>query len=180
MFDRIKTRFSESKTRRRFLTILGGKLLGASIVLAGIKGIDWYFFTRAYAGDAPKIPDHINALNTMWTLIAAFLVFFMQAGFMCLEAGFARTRETVNILLEGIVDTCLGGILFWAFGFAFMFGSGNGFIGHEFFFLHGAPETYGSSGVAILAFWLFQFAFADTCSTITSGAMVGRTGFIGD
>src|SRR5204863_126161 len=82
--------------------------------------------------------------------------------------------------LEGIVDTCLCGVLFWAFGFAFMFGSGNGFIGHEFFFLHGAPETYGSTGVAILAFWLFQFAFADTCSTITSGAMVGRTGFVGD
>jgi Amt family ammonium transporter len=116
----------------------------------------------------------------MWTLIAAFLVFFMQAGFMCLEAGFARSRETVNILLEGIVDTCLCGILFWAFGFAFMFGSGNGFIGHQYFFLHGVPDTYGTTGVPILAYWLFQFAFADTCSTITSGAMVGRTGFVGD
>jgi Amt family ammonium transporter len=116
----------------------------------------------------------------MWTLVAAFLVFFMQAGFMMLEAGFARTRETVNILLEGIVDTCLCGILFWAWGFAFMFGSGNGFIGKEFFFLHGTAETYGTTGVATLAFFLFQFAFADTCSTITSGAMVGRTGFVGD
>ena len=119
-------------------------------------------------------------MNTMWTLIAAFLVFFMQAGFMVLEAGFARTRETVNVLLEGIVDTCLCGILFWAWGFAFMFGSGNGFIGHQYFFLHGAPDTYGSTGVAFLAFFLFQYAFADTCSTITSGAMVGRTGFVGD
>ena len=122
----------------------------------------------------------MNPINNMWTLIAAFLVFFMQAGFMFLEAGFARTRETVNILLEGIVDTCLCGMLFWAFGFAFMFGSGNGFIGHQFFFLHGAPETYGTTGVSMLAFFLFQFAFADTCSTITSGAMVGRTGFVGD
>ena len=99
---------------------------------------------------------------------------------MFLEAGFARTRETVNVLLEGIVDTCLCGLLFWALGFAFMFGSGNGFIGHQYFFLHGAPETYGSTGVAMLAFFLFQFAFADTCSTITSGAMLGRTGFVGD
>src|SRR5436190_19024922 len=116
----------------------------------------------------------------MWTLVAAFLVFFMQAGFMMLEAGFARTREVVNILLECIVDTALCGILFWAFGFAFMFGSGNGWIGHEFFFLNGAPATYGSTGVAFMAFFLFQFAFADTCSTITSGAMVGRTAFKGD
>jgi Amt family ammonium transporter len=61
-----------------------------------------------------------------------------------------------------------------------MFGAGNGFIGTQYFFLMGAPDTYGTSGVAILAFWLFQFAFADTCSTITSGAMVGRTGFVGD
>ena len=99
---------------------------------------------------------------------------------MALEAGFARSRETVNVLTECVVDTCLCGLLFWAFGFAFMFGEGNGLIGHQFFLLHGAPATYGSTGVAFLAFWLFQFAFADTCSTITSGAMVGRTGFKGD
>ena len=86
----------------------------------------------------------------------------------------------MNVLLEGIVDTCLCGLLFWAFGFAFMFGAGNGFIGHQFFFLHGAPETYGSTGVSMLAFFLFQYAFADTCSTVTSGAMIGRTSFVGD
>src|SRR6201985_2690430 len=107
------------------------------------------------ATPAPN-PPYVNPVNTMWVLVTAFLVFFMQAGFMFLEAGFARTRETVNVLLEGIVDTCLCGLLFWAFGFAFMFGSGNGFIGHEFFFLSGAPDTYGSTGVAILAFFLFQ------------------------
>ena len=82
--------------------------------------------------------------------------------------------------MECIVDTCLCGLLYWAFGFAFMFGAGNGLIGHQYFFLHGTPATYGTTGVAFLAFWLFQFAFADTCSTITSGAMVGRTGFKGD
>ena len=82
----------------------------------------------------------------MWTLVAAFLVFFMQAGFMFLEAGFARTRETVNVLLEGIVDTCLCGLLFWAWGFAFMFGAGNGFIGHQYFFLQGAPGHLRDDG----------------------------------
>jgi Amt family ammonium transporter len=129
---------------------------------------------------AHKANDMVNPINTMWVLVTAFLVFFMQAGFMALEAGFARSRETVNVLLECVFDTCLCGILYWAFGFAFHFGAGNGFIGHQYFLLHGAPETYGTTGVAFLAFWLFQFAFADTCSTVTSGAMVGRTGFKGD
>ena len=118
--------------------------------------------------------------TTVWTLVAAFLVFGMQVGFTMLEAGFCRSRETVNVLMECIVDTCLCGILFYAFGFAFMFSHGNGFIGYHWFFLQDVPATYETTGVAFLAFWLFQFAFADTCSTITSGAMIGRTGFVGD
>jgi ammonium transporter, Amt family len=104
----------------------------------------------------------------------------MQVGFTMLEAGFCRSRETINVLMECIVDTCLCGILFYAFGFAFMFSHGNGLIGYHWFFLQGAPATYETTGVAFLAVWIFQFAFADTCSTITSGAMIGRTGFVGD
>jgi Amt family ammonium transporter len=181
MFELFMQRIRQKDYRRLLGLIMAGKIAGVIIVLLAIKAITVYFFTPAFADDAPaEPPPYVNPLNTMWTVMAAFLVFFMQAGFMMLEAGFARTRETVNVLLEGIVDTCLCGILFWAWGFAFMFGSGNGFIGHQYFFLQGTPDTYGSTGVAFLAYWLFQFAFADTCSTITSGAMVGRTGFIGD
>jgi Amt family ammonium transporter len=137
-----------------------------------------------------KPGDIVNPVNTTWTLVAAFLVFGMQVGFTMLEAGFCRSRETVNVLMECIVDTCLCGILFYAFGYAFMFGHGNGFIGQgglnadgtitPWWFLQNAPATYEGTGVAFLAHWLFQFAFADTCSTITSGAMIGRTGFVGD
>jgi len=139
-------------------------------------------FAHVYADDAPvvKAADIVNPVNTAWTLVAAFLVFGMQVGFTMLEAGFCRSRETVNVLVECVVDTCLCGILFYAVGFAFMFSHGNGFIGYHWFFLQGAPDTYESTGVAFLAVWIFQFAFADTCSTITSGAMIGRTGFVGD
>jgi len=181
MLQELMRRMRQKEYRKLFATILAGKIGGVLLLLAAIKAFNWYFMTPAFADDAAT-PAYVNPMNTMWTVIAAFLVFFMQAGFMMLEAGFARTRETVNILLEGLVDTMLCGVLFWAWGFAFMFGTGNGWIGtqKEFFFLNNYPETYGSTGVAFLAFWLFQFAFADTCSTITSGAMVGRTGFVGD
>jgi ammonium transporter, Amt family len=180
MLKEFMLRMKRAEDRKLLATLFAGKVGGVLLLLAAIKGFNWYFATPAYADAAAETPAYLNPINSMWTLIAAFLVFFMQAGFMMLEAGFARTRETVNILLEGIVDTCLCGVLFWAWGFAFMFGSGNGWIGHQYFFLNGAPDTFGSTGVAFLAFFLFQFAFADTCSTITSGAMVGRTGFVGD
>jgi ammonium transporter, Amt family len=187
MFQKLIDRWRQREYRNYFFLVLAAKIAGVLLCLAIIKGVTSYFFTTALADDAPAvaaavapIPAYINPINTMWTVIAAFLVFFMQAGFMFLEAGFARTRETVNVLLEGIVDTCLCGLLFYAWGFGFMFAHGNGFIGYHWFFLQGVPDTYEGTGVAFLAYWLFQYAFADTCSTITSGAMIGRTGFWGD
>jgi ammonium transporter, Amt family len=176
-------RLKDRRTQRLWAVILGGKMLGILAVLGVMQGVNWYLQSQAWAATDTVVvhrPDLVNPVNTVWVLVTAFLVFFMQAGFMALEAGFARSRETVNVLLECIVDTCLCGLLYYAIGFAFHFGEGNGLIGHQFFMLHGAPATYGSTGVAFMAFWLFQFAFADTCSTITSGAMVGRTGFKGD
>jgi Amt family ammonium transporter len=143
--------------------------------------------------DITKNPT-INPINTAWTLVAAFLVFGMQAGFTMLEAGFCRSRETVNVLVECVFDTCLCGFLFYTWGYAFMFGQGNGLIGwhdpndvaggpvNSWFFLKNVTATtlYGSSGVPVLAHWVFQFAFADCASTICSGTMIGRTDFIGD
>ncbi len=175
-------RLKNKEWQRYGLLLAGGKLAG----LALLAGAVYYFNPglfghKVYAADAVlKGNDIVNPLNTVWTLIAAFLVFGMQVGFTMLEAGFCRSRETVNVLMECIVDTCLCGLLFYAIGFSFMFSHGNGFIGYHWFFLQGAPATYETSGVAFLAFWLFQFAFADTCSTITSGAMIGRTDFVGD
>ena len=178
---RLSQRLRDPEWRRFGGLLLGGKLAGVAIVVIGALIVAHLRSGTVYADDVPIKPgDIVNAVNTAWTLVAAFLVFGMQVGFTMLEAGFCRSRETVNVLVECVFDTCLCGVLFYAFGYAFMFSHGNGFIGYHWFFLQGAPVTYEATGVAFLAHWIFQFAFADTCSTITSGAMIGRTGFVGD
>ncbi len=177
-WDRMRTNWQDPLIRRYVALKMGGKLLGLALVIVAI----WTILpsaVHAATGASGPTPE-MNAVNTVWTLVAAFLVFCMQVGFVMLEAGFARSRESVNILVEGIADTCICGILFWAWGFAFMFEPGSGFIGTQGFFLMGLPATYMTTGVPLLAFWVFQFAFADTASTITSGAMIGRCGFWGD
>jgi Amt family ammonium transporter len=175
--------FKERETQKRFALLLIAKMLGLAAVGALVMLGIYLFETSAGASTAEattKAADIVNPLNTVWVLVAAFLVFFMQAGFMALEAGFARSKESVNVMMECIFDTCLCGVLYWAVGFAFEFGIGNSIIGHSFFFLHHNGADYNGTGIAFFAFVLFQFAFADTASTITSGAMVGRTSFKGD
>jgi Amt family ammonium transporter len=180
-------------TREKWMlgaTILSGKMIGLGLVVVAMFTLPGLLPASAHAAVA-AVPSAIetslmNTANTIWTLVAAFLVFGMQAGFVMLEAGFAQRKETVNVLMECIFDTCLCGILFWAIGYAFMFGSGNGFIGwhgadgKDWFFLHNIPATYLGTGIPVLAHWIFQYAFADTTSTIVSGAMIGRTSFRGD
>jgi Amt family ammonium transporter len=184
MLTTLRVNFRDPLRRRYVAAKLGGKLIGVGLVVGLIYAFTSYFSTHAGASvvhqAAVKASDVVNPLNTVWVLVTAFLVFFMQAGFMMLEGGFARTREVSNIMIECIVDTAICGLTFYAWGFAFMFSPGNGWIGYHYFFLQGVPHTYGTTGVAFMAFWLFQFAFADTASTIVSGAMVGRTAFKGD
>src|SRR5947209_1800975 len=178
-WTRIRTNMRDPLIRRNVAFFMGGKLIGLVLVLVAM----WVFLpsvvhamNRSASVDMPTI----NAVNTVWTLVAAFLVFCMQVGFVMLESGFARSRETVNIMVEGIADTCICGVTFWLWGFAFMFCPGTPWIGTTGFMLHGLPATFGATGVPLLAYWVFQYAFADTCSTITSGAMIGRCDFIGD
>ena len=179
--SRLTVRLRDPEWRRYGKLLVLGKAAGIALLLAIIGLLSCTVFAKVYAADpVVKAADIVNPVNTAWTLVAAFLVFGMQVGFTMLEAGFCRSRETVNVLVECVVDTCLCGILFYAVGFAFMFSHGNGFIGYHWFFLQNAPDTYETTGVAFLAVWIFQFAFADTCSTITSGAMIGRTDFVGD
>ena len=180
-FSRLRVRLRNPEWRRYGATLFAGKGAGIALVLIIMALVSVFVGGHSFAADPDlKGNDIVNPINTVWTLVAAFLVFGMQVGFTMLEAGFCRSRETVNVLVECVVDTCLCGVLFYAVGFAFMFAHGNGFIGYHWFFLQNAPATYEGTGVAFLAVWIFQFAFADTCSTITSGAMIGRTGFVGD
>lgn len=173
---------SRSEKMKLFFAVFSGKIIGMGMVIAAMILLPGLIGLSANAAEVYTAHETavINSLNTTWVLVAAALVFGMQAGFVMLEAGFARKRETVNVLIECILDTAICGVFFWAIGYAFMFSSGNGFIGFHWFFLQGMPATYGTTGVAILAHWIFQFAFADTASTITSGAMIGRTSFKGD
>ena len=118
------------------------------------------------------------AINTMWTLIAAFLVFFMQAGFAMVECGFTRAKNAGNIIMKNLIDFAAGSLGYWAIGFGIMFGAGTAYFGTSGFFLSaGNPLT--PDGLWQYAFWMFQVVFAATAATIVSGAMAERTKFSG-
>ncbi len=147
-------------------------------VLAQDAGADAAPAAEAEAA-AEEAPAEINNLDTVWILIASFLVFFMQAGFALVEAGFVRAKTVVNIFMKNFFDLSVGAIAYWAIGFGLMFGAGNAFFGAEWFFLDGLPEVYPGLTIPGYAFFFFQFAFAATAATIASGAMAGRTEFKG-
>jgi Amt family ammonium transporter len=140
----------------------------------------------AWGGDevAPTVLSNAEAvanvqtnLDYVWTLVAAALVFFMQAGFAMVEAGFTRAKSAVNIMMKNLMDFSMGSLFFWAFGFGIMFGaSKTGWFGTTGFFL--SDYTFGEDPW-VLAFWMFQCVFAATAATIVSGAMAERTKFTG-
>lgn len=114
------------------------------------------------------------SLDTVWMLLAAILVFWMQPGFALCEAGFTRSKNTANILFKNFVDFMLGSVLFFFVGFGFMFGSdGAGFIG--------APNwgdlSFYKTDLPVEGFLMFETVFCATSATIVSGAMAERTKF---
>ena len=122
----------------------------------------------------------VSAIDTVWVLVCAFLVFFMQAGFGFLEAGFVRSKNVVNIMAENFMDTTFATVAFVLVGFGLMFGSGNGFFGTEWFALRGIPEVFPGTTLPTLAFFFFQFAFCAAAGAIASGMMAERTNFAAD
>ena len=130
--------------------------------------------TSSAPAEAPESATKFN-LDVVWTCIAAFMVFFMQAGFAMVEAGFTRAKNAVNILMKNLMDFSVGTIAFLFVGFSLMFGVSNGFCGWS-------SELFGMSGVADNTSWdwsflIFQTVFAATAATIVSGAMAERTKF---
>lgn len=123
---------------------------------------------------ATTAADLARSIDTVWVLVTAALVFFMQAGFALVEAGFTRSKNTVNILYKNLMDFAIGSIIFWALGFGLMFGSDiSGLIGTADLFFKNGWE----GGIPAEAFLIFQTVFAATAATIVSGAMAERTEF---
>ncbi len=118
------------------------------------------------------ITDLALSLDTVWMLLAAMLVFFMQPGFALVEAGFTRTKNTANILMKNLLDFMLGSLLFWAIGFGVMFGAGS-FAGMPHFF----NISFYDTQLPVEGFLVFQTVFCATAATIVSGAMAERTKF---
>ena len=122
------------------------------------------------------IDDLTTGVNTVWMLLAAMLVFFMQPGFALVEAGFTRTKNTANILMKNFVDFMVGSLLFWLVGFGIMFGVGS-FVGKPHFCNLEYMSNIIDNGLPIEGFLIFQTVFCATAATIVSGAMAERTKF---
>ena len=134
--------------------------------------------TSSFAADEElSINDLKQGLDTVWVLLGAFLVFFMQAGFGMVEAGFIRAKNTCNILTKNFLDFCMASLGFFLIGYGLMFGDGNGFCGIKGWCLAGMSET--TAGIPTYAFWLFQAAFCGAAATIVAGGMAERMRFIG-
>lgn len=148
------------------------RLIRAGLAAIGVGMISM----AAHASDATAATNAV-AIDTVWTLIAAFLVFFMQAGFAMVETGFTRAKNACNIMMKNLMDFSIGSIMYWIVGFGLMFGTSvAGFFGGDGFFLSAANPTT-PEGLWQFAFWIFQAVFAATAATIVSGAMAERTKF---
>lgn len=139
--------------------------------------------------DPAAVPtmDDINSLkigiDTAWVMLTGFLVFFMQCGFALLETGLVRQTGAVNALLENFIDAGLTAVCWWLVGFGVAFGTSSGGLFGTTLFAPGIEvlsQNYGALNISVLTMFFFQFAFAATASTITTGAMAERTDFVGD
>jgi Amt family ammonium transporter len=150
------------------LSLVAGLTVLTALALAGDAATD-----NAAALESVKSELQLN-LNIVWTCAAAFLVFFMQAGFALVETGFTRAKNAVNILMKNLMDFVIGSLVFFLVGFGLMFGATNGWFGTTLFGLSGVGQ--GSNWE--WTFLIFQTVFAATAATIVSGAMAERTKFI--
>ncbi len=124
-----------------------------------------------FALQTPDVAEVASAVDEVWLVVAAMLVMFMQAGFALVEAGFTRAKNAGNIIMKNFMDFSVGGITYWAFGFALAYGGSTlgGFLAYgDLFFFNDNSQASA---------WFFQVVFAATAATIVSGAMAGRVKF---
>ena len=128
--------------------------------------------SHASAETTTNIQEIRISLDSVWVVVGGILVFFMQAGFALIESGSVRSKNTVNVLMKNYMDTCIGGLIFWLFGFGLMFGlNQTGWIGLS----HFMPDQLDDWHWNLL---FFQMMFAATATTIASGAMAERIHFV--
>ena len=150
------------------LSVVADSLTAVAPVVAPIEA------AAEEAGFMVSASSLATSLDTLWVLLGAMLVFIMQAGFALVESGFARTKNTANILTKNLLDFAVGSILFWAIGFGVMFGAtSTGFFGTLDFFGMGG----WTGDIPDVAFLVFQTMFSATAATIVSGAVAERTKF---
>ncbi|MFH1379447.1 MAG: ammonium transporter [bacterium] len=113
-------------------------------------------------------------VDTLWVMIAAFMVFIMQAGFGMLEAGLIRTKNTCNILMNNFIDFCMASMGFFMFGYAIMFGTGNDFMGFQGWFL---VDAQVHNNLPLYANWMFHAVFCGAAATIVAGGVAERMKF---
>jgi len=134
-------------------------------------------FASAEETESKPDPVVVSGIDTVWTLVAAFLVFFMQAGFAFVETGLTRAKNAGNIMMKNMMDFCMGSIAYFIAGFGIMFGTGTALYGGGYLLMNGVlPETMWGT-IPAYAFWMFQIVFAATAATIVSGAMAERVKF---
>ncbi|MHB1362066.1 MAG: ammonium transporter [Thermoleophilia bacterium] len=170
---KLSTRFARHRKLSRFAVFAVAAML-VSLTLPAL----------AMAQGGTPTPESV-AVDTVWVMLATFLVFFMQAGFFTLEVGFSRAKNAGHIAWKILVNMAISGMVFWAVGFAIAFGSGSGFAGSSGWFLNVTPENTNSvfaslafSNVPISAKFLFEFAFAAVSLAIVWGALLERTKMI--
>jgi Amt family ammonium transporter len=158
----LRERLRDPSWRRYGYVLTAGKAAGTVVTFVAML-----VATKALHDDPHTGPSLARSLvTTLWMLLLALPVFGLQALAAMLDARSPRSGETARVVGECIADVFVGGVLFYAWGIAFMLSLGTPFLGTRYFFEPGTPATITTIGTAFLLFWLFQFAFADTSATI--------------
>ncbi|TWT86496.1 Ammonium transporter NrgA [Pseudobythopirellula maris] len=160
----------------RPVRVLASFVIGATLLVGSAHGQE-PVSPDAAADPLAAVEQVQQLLDSAWVLIAAGLVLLMQGGFLCLESGLSRAKNSIHVAIKNLSDFCVSAAAYWAVGFGVMFGASYaGWFGTSDFFLGGGLFS-GAGSAWLLAFFLFQITFCGTATTIVSGAVAERMRF---